>query len=373
MSLMREIAERIFFPNRDPHAIPVLDGGFSPNGRLDEATTFAELDAPDALTTDPEGAIYVSSGNRIYRYSTGTPGSPTQFAECEAPVGALSFGNGLIYAALAGVGVVALDRDGAEQARLTEADGAPLGCVTALATDAGGEVFLTDGSQTVGPQDWLRDLMQKHRGSGRVIACDSGLCQPRVLHRGLRWPAGVVADGDRLLVTEAWAHRLLCIARDGSGMQVLQKNFTGYPSRIRAASEGGFWIAFFALRTQLTEFVLREDAFRTRMMMEIAPELWIGPSMGDHFDYREPTQVGRIKKLGIQKPWAPPRSYGLIARVTAEGEAIESLHSRVSGMTHGITDMVERDRRLIVLSKGGRKLVWLPMTPENTETGRIPA
>ena len=97
------------------------------------------------------------------------------------------------------------------------------------------------------------------------------------------------------------------------------KNFTGYPARIVRGAGGHYWLAFFALRTQLTEFILREHAFRTRMMANVPPHLWVGPTLGGAFDYREPTQIGRIKKLGIQKPWAPPRSYGLVARLDAEG------------------------------------------------------
>ena len=72
-------------------------------------------------------------------------------------------------------------------------------------------------------------------------------------------------------------------------------------------------------------------------MKTVPPELWIGPTLDGRFNYREPTQIGRIKKLGIQKPWAPPRSYGLVARLNGDGEAIESLHSRVDGRIHGVT------------------------------------
>jgi len=137
------------------------------------------------------------------------------------------------------------------------------------------------------------------------------------------------------------------------------KNFAGYPSRIVRGVNRDYWIAFFALRTQLTEFILREHAFRARMMKNVAPQLWVGPSLGGVFDYREPTQIGRIKKLGIQKPWAPPRSYGLIARLDEDGNAIESFHSRTSGKLHGVTSLVLDRTRVIVASKGHGKLAEL--------------
>ena len=34
----------------------------------------------------------------------------------------------------------------------------------------------------------------------------------------------------------------------------------GYPARLSPAQDGGFWLAVFAGRTQLIEFVLREPA-----------------------------------------------------------------------------------------------------------------
>lgn len=370
MSLAREIIDRIFFPNRDPHAVPVLDGGFSPNTRLDDAKVEARFDMPDSLAVGAGGDLFVSAGREIFRLRGGPSAEPERFAAFDTKVGALAFGTGRLYAALAGTGVVALDEDGRETSRLTAVKDVPLHCVTAIAAAGDGSVLLTDGSQHNGPDDWLRDLMEKRPGSGRVVTCGADLGGAAVLEDELNWPSGIAADGDRVLVTEAWAHRLLSIPRDGGRIQVVVKNFAGYPARIHPSVAGGYWIAFFAMRTQLTEFVLREDRFRINMMRQIEPELWIGPTLGNHFDYREPTQVGRIKKLGIQKPWAPPRSYGLAARINAAGEAVESLHSRVSGEVHGVTDLVEVGGRLLVASKGHGKLVSAPIHGAGAVIGR---
>jgi hypothetical protein len=95
------------------------------------------------------------------------------------------------------------------------------------------------------------------------------------------------------------------------------------------------------------------------MIANVPPHLWVGPTLGGTFDYREPTQIGRIKKLGIQKPWAPPRSYGLIARLDANGHTIESFHSRTSGKFHGVMSMVVDQNRVLVASKGHGKLAEL--------------
>jgi hypothetical protein len=106
--------------------------------------------------------------------------------------------------------------------------------------------------------------------------------------------------------------------------------------------------------------VLREREFCEAMMKTVPPELWIGPTLDGRFNYREPTQIGRIKKLGIQKPWAPPRSYGLVARLNGGGEAIESLHSRVDGRIHGVTAVSATGAQVLAASKGSNCLVVLP-------------
>ena len=158
----------------------------------------------------------------------------------------------------------------------------------------------------------------------------------------------------------SWAHSLTAISRANDRRRAIVKNYAGYPARISRGLDGDYWLAFFGLRTQLTEFVLREREFCEAMMKTVPPELWIGPTLDGRFNYREPTQIGRIKKLGIQKPWAPARSYGLVARLNAEGEASESLHSRVDGRIHGVTSVCAIGARVIAASKGRNCLVELP-------------
>jgi hypothetical protein len=55
--------------------------------------------------------------------------------------------------------------------------------------------------------------------------------------------------------------------------------------------------------------------------------------------------------MGVLKPWAPPRSYGLVLRVAADGRIERSLHSLVDGRHHGITAVVEHGRALYAVSR----------------------
>ncbi len=367
MSLARDIVDRIFWSDRDVHAIPVLDGGFSPNQRLEECELLGDFFAPDALAVGPDGRLYISSGNSVLACDGDRFQSREVFATVETTAGALAWSpDGVLLIAVADRGLLALDRSGSIVAKLPEAAGTPIRCPTAVAVASDGTIFVADGSRNNGPEQWLPDLMQNRPASGRLIALAPGLRDAKVIADGLSWPAGtaVVHDEREVLITEAWKHRLVAVSRADGRIRAIVKNFAGYPGRLaRAPASGNYWVSFFALRTQLTEFVLREQPFRERMMKTVPPLLWIGPTLGGRFDYREPTQIGRIKKLGIQKPWAPPRSYGLVARLAESGDAVESLHSRVSGTVHGVTAAIEHNGRLLVVSKGHGKLVAAQLRP----------
>ena len=58
-------------------------------------------------------------------------------------------------------------------------------------------------------------------------------------------------------------------------------------------------------------------------------------------------QIGSVKALGIQKPWAPPRSYGLVIRLGEDGKPLYSLHSRVDGINHGVVAALELGSDLV--------------------------
>jgi hypothetical protein len=105
------------------------------------------------------------------------------------------------------------------------------------------------------------------------------------------------------------------------------------------------------------EFVLREPAYRERMMTEIDPRHWIAPALSSGHSFLEPLQGAGVKQMGVLKPWAPPRSYGLVLRVAADGRILRSLHSQVDGRHHGITAVVEHGGALYAASRGSGRLL----------------
>ena len=168
-----------------------------------------------------------------------------------------------------------------------------------------------------------------------------------------------------MLASESWGHGLVSI--DGSRREGGLAALPGYPGRISPASDGGFWLSMFAARTQLLEFVLRENDFRNEMMRTIEPRYWIAPALSSGDNFRDPLQIGGVRQMGILKPWAPPRSYGLVIRLDENQIPLYALHSRVGGRHHGIVSAIEHGEHLLVLSKGAGRILRIPLADMNSQ------
>ena len=82
-----------------------------------------------------------------------------------------------------------------------------------------------------------------------------------------------------------------------------------------------------------------------------------------------PMQGAHLKTMGVVKPWAPPRSYGLVIRLSAAGDPLYSLHSRVDGVNHGVVAAVEVGDDLFILAKGPGRLLKLSVSALAREMG----
>ena len=353
--------EQILFPNREQHAIPSMDGALSPNDRLDACTPIGEpIVGADDMVEGPDGALYVSGGRQVLRLSGEGYANRSLFATFDDDAGGLAFHpDGRLLVCVAGKGLAAVDQTG-RQSWINQVADQPLNCLTSVVASPDGRIFAANGSSRNLPRDWCIDLMQKNH-LGRLITCGPAFDRPEVLLDGLHYPNGLAVGSDSSLwFTESWNHRLSRAPLRDRGIgavSVVNGNLPGYPARLAKAAGGGFWLSLFAVRTHLIEFVLREDDFREEMMRTVDPSLWVAPALNTSGHCLEPMQFGSIKALGIQKPWAPPRSYGLLVRIDEEGDAVSSLHSRVGGHHHGITAACETVQGLVIVSKGSGRLL----------------
>jgi len=224
----------------------------------------------------------------------------------------------------------------------------------------GNSLIVAEGSTVRGPMEWRRDLIERGE-SGSVWRLDLQNGASVCLADRLAYPNGLAIHQDGSIVaSESWRHRLVKLSPDGSKREIVLEHLPGYPSRLAPSARGGYWLSVFAPRSSLIEFVLREAEFKGRMMAEIPEEYWVAPSLASGASFKEPMQNGGIKAMGILKPWAPTRSYGLLIKLDQGFSPIRSHHSRSDGRRHGITSAVELGGTIFVACKGGNEILSLP-------------
>lgn len=362
LDTLRGWSDRLLGRGSAAITVPVMDGALKANRLLDQATVVAELPGIDDLASDGQ-VLYASAGPCVYRLDGDRW---VEVVRADADVTAIAAAAGRFAIAIGGSRVSVREGvAGREVARLDAIDGRPALAINALAFGGADTLLLSDGSVRRRPDEWCRDLME-HGNSGRVVrwrfgAGGSGNAATDTIATGQRHAFGVLPLGNAVVHSESWRHRL--VATDASGSKPLLSELPGYPSRMAPASDGGFWLSCFVCRTQLVEFVLREDAYRRRMLAEIDPRYWIAPALSSGRNFLEPLQGAGVKTMGVLKPWAPPRSYGLVLKVTRDGRIAASAHSQVDGQHHGVTAIAEFGGALMVASKGSGRLlrVALPL------------
>ncbi len=354
METLRNLRDKLLGRGDAAISIPTLDGACKPNRLLEDAQIVATLDAPEDLATDGK-TLYVSDGPRVLRLEAG------QFVEhlrLEGVITALACtpAGGLV-AALDGRRVSIVSGPG-KGTTWTGAEGIPFVAVNAIHATQDGRLLVTDGSQNRPYEQWCFDMMELGK-TGRVVALDAQSGgDGRVLRSGLRYAFGTCVADDQIWVSETWKNRLVRAGAAGRD-EVVTDWLPGYPGRINRAADGGWWLCAFAGRTHLIEFVLREPEFRKRMIKEVDPRYWIAPALSSGDDFLEPLQGAHVITRGILKPYAPPRSYGLVIKLDASGTPVTSFQSRLDGKNHGAVAAVECDGALYVLAKGPRRVLKL--------------
>jgi hypothetical protein len=343
--------------------IPPMDGAFRPNTALDDADAVLEIEAPDNLAFDGTHLLF-SSGSDVLSL---TPGSttPERVEQLPATVTAMAAGPERALAIACDDGSIVIDGGKHADKRFTPANLGNLACPTALAFDGPDHLLVAQGSAKHRASDWAIDLMEKNAGGSLWrVDLESGAAQR--LAGGLAFPCGILIQGDRIAVAESWRHRLVAVARQGGTPQPLLTKLPGYPGRFAPASDGGAWLALFAPRNRLIEFVLLESDYRAAMMREIERPHWIAPALVSGASFLEPLQSGGVKTMGIHKPWSPSRSYGLVVRLDAALQPVASFHSRANGRRHGITSVIEANGHVLAASKGGNAILAIDA---HTESG----
>jgi hypothetical protein len=346
MNPLRRAVDGWFGRGEASITVPPMDGAFRPNDLLDSAASVLEIPEPDCLAETSQGLV-VSSGRSLFSVdrSGGAPLSSFD-AEISALAGLPDGGVavGLIDGTLAFVGG---QNDGK-----SIASSADMRCITALAPARDGSLLVANGSASNGPLAYKRDLMEKN-ASGSVWRIEPDGVARTQLAGKLAYPYGLLEEADSIVVSESWRCALTRISTHADGRsELVLESLPAYPSRLSRGADNAIWLALFAPRSQLVEFVLSESRYRRRMLSEVDPDYWIAPCLRAGHAPQEPTQQGGVRQLGVLKPWAPTRSYGLAARLDTAYRPVASLHSRANGRRHGVTSCLAIGERLFFCAKG---------------------
>jgi hypothetical protein len=348
----------------EQNAIPPLDGALSPNDRLEACTVIGDpLPGLDDVVATSDGALFVSAARCVLKLSGAGFANRELVIEFEGEAGGLAIHpDGRLLVCVAGHGLAAIDPAKPAPQWLRSVDGRPLAGLLSVAAAPDGRIFAVEGSLAREPGEWRYDLMEK-RHDGRMVACSAALDGATTLLSDLHYAYGLAIARGELWFTESWAHRVSrmpLLETSAARPQSVLRNLPGYPARLHPDGRGGFYLALFARRTHLIEFVLKEDDFRQEMIASMPPDYWIAPAYAGGADCLEPMQIGGVKALGIQKPWAPPRSYGLLVHLDANGEPTSSIHSRAGGRFHGITAACASPQGTVIAARGAGCLLLEP-------------
>lgn len=355
MKPLTNLLDRFLGRGASAVTVPTFDGPLLPNQQLEEAERMALVPAVDNLVSTPKG-ILLSSGRKLMKRLN--DGTMQDIAEFERDISALATARGMMAIALDGDGII-IQGGAYDGAAFRPAGLDNLACVTALTFLNSDTLLATTGSSSLTTTGWRRDLMQKGC-SGAVWKIDLARGKIDCVKGGLAWAAGVATTGsNRIFVSETWRHRILSIDLTSGQTETVLDHLPAYPARIAPAIDAGYWLTFYSTRNQLVEFILREDKFRARMLEEVPEPFWMAPSLSSWASYKEPMQGSQLKQMGVLKPYAVTRSYGLVVNCDSHMRPLRSFHSRADGKVHGTISACEHGDDLIVASRGGSMMLRL--------------
>jgi hypothetical protein len=352
-SFVKRIADKFMGRGAAAVTVPPLDGGLTPNNILEDLPAGIKANAPDD--------IVLWNGTPLWSDGTQLVSSEGVQAKLGSEITALAVSGDQIALATLADGLLVL---GPDLKPLAIDWNSPVKNVTALAFDAEGGIWFCTGSEVCAPDEWRRDLMEMNR-TGLVGRADPATGDVRVVKRKLGYPSGIaVMPNGSIVFSEAWASHLVEMVPDRITLRIVLDEIPGYPGRIHLRPDGGYWLCIFAPRSPLIEFVLREPAYRKAMLAEVSPECWVAPDYSSGKSFNEPMQGGALKQMGILKPWAPTRSYGLVAQLNEDFILVSSFHSRAGGRRHGITSATEAAGKLWLTGRGAGEVLVMDVETE---------
>jgi sugar lactone lactonase YvrE len=314
---------------------PTLTGALEQNRNLAGAETVVACDGPEDVAFDDDGRLYTGVEDGTVRRTvdpvdeTATEADLEDFADTGGrPLGMEFNGDDLLVCA-EDAGLVSIAPDSEVTTLAARAGGREIAFADDLHVAADGTIYFTDATEHNIFQDELLELGD----TGRLLAYDPESGETSVALEDLGFANGVCPheDGESLLVTETSRFRVTRYYHDGDregDVERFVENLPGYPDNIEAAGDGTHWVAIPTRRQETLEALHPRPGIRR--------------------------QLGKLPESAAEA--LPIEPYGLVLRVDAEGEIIDSLHDP-EGEVFGVTSATPRAGSLYLGSLFGERVV----------------
>lgn len=298
-----------------PPTAPELEGPLAENTRLQDATLF-ELDrveGPEDVAVDEDGRLYTGGEDgTVYRVTLTDDGTAVDavepFAETSGRPYGMTFHEGTLYVAAGDAGLLTIEADGTVTTLAATAGGRPILFADDLDVADDGTVYFSDASVY---EQYLYDLLEA-KPHGRLLAYHPDENETEVLMPELYFANGVTLGPDErfVLVNETPRYRVRRYWLEGEyegQADVFARNLPGFPDNVNHAGDGTYWVAIVSPRSD------EIDGLQSRPFLK-----------------------KQLAKLPLERLLGDTEPYGLVLRLDADGEVVESLHDP-SGRLHALT------------------------------------
>lgn len=267
---------------------------WSINSRLTDAPPIGlgEIEGAEDCALDDEGNLFC--GDRrgwIWRFRGPDHTSGEVFARTGGmPLGHAWDRDGVLMVAVGGMGVYRVFPDGetellANQVRRSWTslhDDSALRFADDLDTAPDGSIYVSDFSTRTNAAEYTVELVE-YRPNGRIVRIDPDGSTDVVVSNYV-FPNGISTahDGQSILIASTGLFRVdrLWVSGPKQGqLEPVMENLPGYCDNINRASDGNYWMSFIAMRTPMSDLLMKYPAVRRRMTREVPQDNWLVPQL----------------------------------------------------------------------------------------------